>query len=86
MPIETRTRSSWRTNLNSQGSSNAAQIFVRVRATDRCSGGTLGGVGFLSADNWAVNRELIEAINAIAAEAIAAARLPVEDHLHRHCR
>jgi hypothetical protein len=43
--------------------------------------GSLGGVGFLSADNWAVNRELIEAINAIAAEAIAAARLPVKDHL-----
>jgi hypothetical protein len=38
-------------------------------------------LGSLGADNWAVNRELIEAINAVAAEAIGAARLPVEDHL-----
>jgi hypothetical protein len=54
---------------------------VRVRATDRCSGGSLGGVGFLSADYWAVNRETIVAINTIATEAIAAARLRIEDRL-----
>ena len=54
---------------------------MRVRAPDRCSGGSLDGVGCLSADNWAVNHELIEAIGAIVVEAIAAPRLPVEDHL-----
>jgi hypothetical protein len=52
-----------------------------VGAPDRCSGGSLGGVRCLSADNWAVNHELIEAIRAIVVEAIAAPRLPVEDHL-----
>jgi hypothetical protein len=57
------------------------QIFVRPRATDRCSAGSLGGGGFLGTDNWAVNREKIEAINTIATEAIAAARLPVEDRI-----
>jgi hypothetical protein len=35
-------------------------------------------MGFVSADNWAVNREQIQAI---ATESIAAARLPVEDQI-----
>lgn len=37
--------------------------------------------GQVSRDNWAVDRELIEAINTIAADSVTAARLPVEDHV-----
>jgi hypothetical protein len=41
----------------------------------------LVALGFLSPHNWAVNREPLDAINTIATESIAAARLPVEDQI-----
>jgi hypothetical protein len=52
-------------------------IFARVRA-HRAS---LVALGFLSADNRAVNHDPIEAINTIATKSVAAASLPVEDQI-----
>lgn len=42
---------------------------------------TAGGVAVPQRDNWAVNRESLEAINTIATESIAAGRFPVEDQV-----